>query len=794
MQVAKKSQATKKSAKQAVSISRIKLNQLLFESLLIVQGFLGVFIFLALYTFSLEDPGWNSQTFSNPIVADEFVISNAVGTWGAYLSDFLYSSIGYMSFLVPYWLIWPLLKHFFLLRKPIQLPQMYFGLMAIRILGWILVLVSGSTLIAIFISPSSAFGPLETGGLLGATISINTLSPLSEIGRNLLFICLSLLGLTLSLDISWTTIINKFQEYLIKFGGEFGERISDFLSRVNETQRINKEKVERQQRVIDEVKKKEAMKAPEIIQQKQNVETSNRVEKEKQEELFEYKESSQPPKLSLLDEKSSGNSDETSEKSGRKLGDLVVNKLAEYGIHEVAVESVQPGPVVIRLELKLPSGLKVNQISSINKDLARSLSKTSVRIVEVIEGKDTIGIEIPREDREPVLLSEVLSSVEFDNSKSPLSLALGKDISGSAVVADLSSMPHLLLAGTTGSGKSVAINSMLISILYKATPEQVRLILIDPKMLELSVYADIPHLLCPVITDMKEASNGLRWCVNEMERRYSLMAELGVRNLNGYNKKVLDSIKSGHPLKDPFWKSGKEEDSLEEIPNLEKLPSIVIAVDELADLMLMVGKTAEQLIARLAQKARAAGIHMLIATQRPSVDVITGLIKANISARIAFQVASQMDSRVILDQGGAEQLLGNGDMLYLAAGTSIPQRVHGALVGDDEVKRVVEDWRQRGKAVYVDKVIQEEGAVVGMPNIPTTYDSDESEEIDELYDEAVSFVTQSRRASISAVQRRLRVGYNRAARLIEKMEQQGVVSPMASNGNREVLMAPPSED
>ena len=340
----------------------------------------------------------------------------------------------------------------------------------------------------------------------------------------------------------------------------------------------------------------------------------------------------------------------------------------------------------------------------------------------------------------------------------------------------------------------MCIRDRLISILYKATPEDVRLILIDPKMLELSVYEDIPHLLCPVITNMKEASNGLRWCVNEMERRYFLMAELGVRNLNGYNKKVLDSIKSGRPIKDPLWKSENEEPATEEIPNLEKLPNIVIAVDELADLMMMVGKTAEQLIARLAQKARAAGIHMLLATQRPSVDVITGLIKANISARIAFQVASQMDSRVILDQGGAEQLLGNGDMLYLAAGTSVPRRVHGAFVGDEEVKRVVDDWKTRGKVIYVDKVIQEEGAVTGMPSIPTGGDSDENAEADELYDEAVAFVAKSRRASISAVQRRLRVGYNRAARLIETMEQLGIVSPMASNGNREVLISPPSEE
>ncbi|MDC3125099.1 DNA translocase FtsK [Gammaproteobacteria bacterium] len=570
-----------------------------------------------------------------------------------------------------------------------------------------------------------------------------------------------------------------------------GDRASNFLNTLKEKQQLRKEKIERQEKVIVNTKAKEQSKPAEVIQPKPKIETSKRVEEEKQTELFEYKEPSAPPKLSLLDEKTQEFSDETSEDSLRRLGELVVSKLAEYNINDIEVESIQPGPVVIRLELKLPSGLKVNQISNISKDLARSLAKTSVRIVEVIEGKDTIGIEVPREDRQPVLLSEVLSSKTYDESKSPITVALGKDISGSAVVADLASMPHLLVAGTTGSGKSVAINAMLISILYKASPEQVRMILIDPKMLELSVYEDIPHLLAPVITDMKEASSGLRWCVNEMERRYKLMAHLGVRNLNGYNKKVSDASSKGDPLKDPTWKINEAEEG-EEAPDLEELPLIVLAVDELADLMMVVGKTAEQLIARIAQKARAAGIHMLLATQRPSVDVITGLIKANISSRVAFQVASKMDSRVILDQGGAEQLLGKGDMLYLAPGTSIPQRVHGAFVGDDEVQRVADDWRQRGKADYLDEVTKEEGAVSGMPGIASEEDSDA--EKDELYDEAVAFVAQSRRASISAVQRRLRIGYNRAARMIETMEESGVLSPMASNGNREVLIPPPPED
>ena len=786
----KKSQATKKTANQAVSVSRIKLNRLILDSWLIVQGFFGIFVLLALISYSVKDPGWTSQTFTSGLVDNTKEISNFVGSWGAYLSDFLLTVFGYMSYILPYWLLWPLIRHFFIAKNSIPFSDAYSGLLGLKVFGWILVVVSGSTLFSIILEPGFSYLPQEGGGLIGSKISSLTLGPLSTVGSGLLFISLVLLGLTLSLEVSWANLISKSQTYLLTSGTQIGEKLSNFLENLRQKQKLKKEKVERQEKVIESTKVKEVSKPAEVVKQKLKLDTSKRAEEEKQEELFEYKEISQPPKLSLLDEKTEISSDETSESSLRQLGELVVSKLAEYNINDVTVESIQPGPVVIRLELKLPSGLKVNQVSNISKDLARSLAKTSVRIVEVIEGRDTIGIEVPREDRQPVLLSEVLSSTVYDDSKSPLTIALGKDITGSAVVADLSSMPHLLVAGTTGSGKSVAINAMLISILYKATPEQVRLILIDPKMLELSVYEDIPHLLAPVITDMKEASSGLRWCVNEMERRYKLMAHLGVRNLNGFNKKVSDSIASGELIKDPTWKINEAAEG-EEAPTLEELPFIVLAVDELADLMMVVGKTAEQLIARIAQKARAAGIHMLLATQRPSVDVITGLIKANISSRVAFQVASKMDSRVVLDQGGAEQLLGKGDMLYISPGTSIPQRVHGAFVGDDEVKRVADDWRQRGKAEYLEEVTKEEGTVSGMPGIAS---ESEDGEKDELYDEAVAFVAQSRRASISAVQRRLRVGYNRAARIIETMEETGIVSPMATNGNREVLIPPPPED
>ena len=462
-----------------------------------------------------------------------------------------------------------------------------------------------------------------------------------------------------------------------------------------------------------------------------------------------------------------------------QIADLLETKLQEFNV-EAKVVSVLPGPVITRFEIQPAPGTKASRITNISQDIARSLAVSSVRVVEVIEGKSVIGIEIPNTNRKMVRLSEIIASGEFTNATSPLSLALGHDISGKSVVVDLAKMPHLLVAGTTGSGKSVGINAMLLSLLFKSDPTDVRLILIDPKMLELSVYDGIPHLLTPVITDMTDASNGLRWCVAEMDRRYKLMSEMGVRNLAGFNKKVSEAKASGKPLFDPFV----EED--EEI-ELEALPSIVVVVDEFADMMMLVGKKVEHLIARIAQKARAAGIHLILATQRPSVDVITGLIKANIPTRIGFQVSSKIDSRTILDQGGAEQLLGSGDMLYLPAGQGIPVRVHGAFVGDDEVHRVVNDWKDRSEPDYLDEItseLQETGPIPGWSSMDTS----SSEDSDELYDEAVNFVIESRRASISAVQRKLRIGYNRAARLIEAMEEAGLVSEMNTNGTREVLV------
>jgi S-DNA-T family DNA segregation ATPase FtsK/SpoIIIE len=468
---------------------------------------------------------------------------------------------------------------------------------------------------------------------------------------------------------------------------------------------------------------------------------------------------------------------------------LLESKLADFNIIANVVD-VLPGPVITRFELDLAPGVKVSKITTLAKDLARAMSAISVRVVEVIPGKSVIGLELPNKHREMVRLSEVIETKAFQASESPLTIVLGADISGKPVVVDLGKMPHLLVAGTTGSGKSVGVNVMILSLLYKSTPEDVRLIMIDPKMLELSVYEGIPHLLTEVVTDMKQASNALRWCVGEMERRYRLMSALGVRNLKGYNKKIKDAKDDGQPILDPLWKS--EESMDETAPELNKLPSIVVIVDEFADMMMIVGKKVEELIARIAQKARAAGIHLILATQRPSVDVITGLIKANIPTRIAFQVSSKIDSRTILDQGGAESLLGAGDMLYNPPGTSITTRVHGAFVDDHEVHAVVADWKRRGAPQYIDEILNGEAtSEILLPG--ENVDGDEQEN-DAFYDEAVAFITQTRRASVSSVQRKFRIGYNRAARLVEQMEQSGVVSSPGHNGNREVLAPPPPKD
>ena len=637
--------------------------------------------------------------------------------------------------------------------------------------------------------------PFSTGGWLGLEVATSIESGFGYIGGVLLLIAMFLFGLTIFIDISWFAVMDYIGMSVLKsiefIKGKFVILRANLLEKKQAKEAVR----ERREAVKAQTKIQEKRIPPTITAPKKKPEPSKRVQKEQQQSLFDDTpvEGELPP-IKLLDPANKRSDKGFSEESLEAMSRLLEIKLKDFGV-VAEVVAVLPGPVVTRFEIQPAAGVKVSKITNLAKDLARSLAVSSVRVVEIIQGKSVVGIEVPNEFREIVRLSEVISSTTYEKSRSPLSLALGHDISGEPVVADLAKMPHLLVAGTTGSGKSVGVNSMLISMLYKATPQEVKLILVDPKMLELSVYDGIPHLLTPVITDMKDAATGLRWCVGEMERRYRLMASLGVRNLAGYNKKVRDAAKAGTPISDPLWAPQEDLTGSEnaEAPDLETMPFIVVVIDEFADMMMIVGKKVEQLIARIAQKARAAGIHLILATQRPSVDVITGLIKANVPTRMAFQVSSKIDSRTILDQGGAEQLLGHGDMLFLPPGTSMTVRVHGAFIDDHEVHKVVADWKKRGKPEYLEEIFSESVESIPVPGYSSGGEEGSSDtESDPLYDEAVAFITETRKASISSVQRKLRIGYNRAARLIEQMENSGVVTPMGSNGNREVLApAPP---
>jgi S-DNA-T family DNA segregation ATPase FtsK/SpoIIIE len=612
------------------------------------------------------------------------------------------------------------------------------------------------------------------------------------VGGTLLALAVSMAGFSLAFGISWLVIIDRL-------GSGFWATVDWFRARRIQQRDVaegEERKAARKETLEVETKKAASRPKPRIEAPAPQPEKSERVNKERQVPLFTAKAGELPP-LQLLDDPPAREATYSAE-ALEAMSRLVELKLKDFGV-EVEVVAVQPGPVVTRFEMRPAPGVKASQISSLSKDLARALSAISVRVVEVIPGKSVMGLEIPNEKREVVTLGEIVKSKAYDDIGSPLALALGKDIGGAPIVADLQRMPHLLVAGTTGSGKSVAINAMVLSMLYKSTAEDVRLIMIDPKMLELSVYEGIPHLLAPVVTDMKEAANALRWCVAEMERRYQLMAAMGVRNISGFNRKVKDANEAKTPIKDPVLMARAANDPTidqSKIPDLEPLPFVVVIIDELADLMMIVGKKVEELIARLAQKARASGIHLILATQRPSVDVITGLIKANIPTRIAFQVSAKVDSRTILDQGGAESLLGHGDMLYLPPGTSTPTRVHGAYVADAEVHRVVEALRKAGAPNYIEEVLSgPKGPIPGLAGEEgeggVGGEGGDSEK-DALYDEAVKIVVTERKPSISYVQRRLKIGYNRAARLIEAMEAAGLVGPLQANGGREILVPAPS--
>jgi len=738
-----------------------------------------LYILIALISHDPSDPGIFYKTSSTNI-------NNLGGPLGANISDFLFTIFGLGSYLIlAVGVIWALQTIFF--RDPYNSKVK----IAVRIVSSVILLISFCSILEYYFLENC-------WGYLGKIFFINLSNTLGFIGSLIFLVIFIIPASSLSFNFSWLNTLDLIGNFLInlfnlcrisisKVFSFISASTSNFFKRLKEIRDIKESKKEEAKNLKSKIvsakkvdiaeNKNKSLDSP-LQPDLPNTSEPAIKEVESKEPIAETsQEKTVMPSTQLLDRALDDGSSLTEEELSQ-IASLLETKLDEFGI-EATVESVLPGPVVTRFEIQPAPGTKASKITNIAQDIARSLSVSSVRVVEVIEGKSYVGIEIPNTNRKMVRLTEILSSQAFKKSPSNLTLALGHDISGNPVVVDLAKMPHLLVAGTTGSGKSVGVNAMLLSLLFKSDPKDVRLILIDPKMLELSVYDGIPHLLTPVITDMTDASNGLRWCVVEMDRRYKLMSLMGVRNLAGFNKKVEEAAANGKQLINPLHPEDEE--------YLEVLPSIVVVVDEFADMMMLVGKKVEHLIARIAQKARAAGIHLILATQRPSVDVITGLIKANIPTRIGFQVSTKIDSRTILDQGGAEQLLGYGDMLYLPPGVGVPVRVHGAFVGDDEVHRVVNDWKSRAEPEYIDDIVssaQETGPIPGWSGS----ESSSSEDSDDLYDEAVNFVLESRRASISAVQRKLRIGYNRAARLIESMEEAGLVSEMSSNGSREVLV------
>jgi S-DNA-T family DNA segregation ATPase FtsK/SpoIIIE len=748
--------------------------RLLRQTWLVITAIAWLLLLLALATHDLRDPGFSTSGDGEPL-------RNKAGMVGAWLSD-----LGLFAFGWSVWWLVPVGLRAWLTRlargmrrhdddlaaSAPALPRAAFWI------GLVLLLAASSSLEWTRLYQWESRLPGHAGGVLGFTLGPLSAHWLGFAGSGVLWICALVAGMALALGFSWLTV---------------AERIGAAFDSLRERRQQRKERAE--DRRIGEaalVKREHEL----VVERKEGVEhqplmieptllevpKSERVAKERQQPLFKELADTKLPQVDLLDAVPARIESVTPE-SLEMTSRLIEKKLKDFGV-EVRVVAASPGPVITRYEIEPATGVKGAQVVNLAKDLARSLSLVSIRVVETIPGKNYMALELPNARRQTIRLAEILGSQVYHDAASLLTIALGKDIVGAPVVADLAKMPHCLVAGTTGAGKSVGINAMILSLLYKAEARDVRLILIDPKMLEMSVYEGIPHLLCPVVTDMKQAGNALNWCVAEMERRYKLMSKLGVRNLSGYNKKIVDAAERGEPLTNPFSLTPEAPEPL------ERLPNIVVVIDELADLMMVVGKKIEELIARLAQKARACGIHLALATQRPSVDVITGLIKANIPTRIAFQVASKIDSRTILDQMGAEALLGQGDMLYLAAGTGMPVRVHGAFVSDDEVHRVVDYLRSQGEPNYIEGLL-EGGVLEGDAEAGALGElggAGGNGEADPMYDQAVAVVLQHRRASISLVQRHLRIGYNRAARLLEQMEKSGLVTAMASNGNRELIV------
>ncbi|MGY3856482.1 DNA translocase FtsK [Aeromonas veronii] len=819
--------------------------QRIFEAVLIAITLMAAYLLLALLSYHPADPGWSQTSWQGDV-------KNLAGSAGAWLADITMFTFGAFSYLVPPLVV---LLGWSLFWRPSKLLEVDYLTLSVRIIGFVLTVLGMSAIASMNFNDLQNF---SAGGLVGDVIASAVVPLFGGVGANLMLLCFVATGITLFTGWSWLTIVERigasctgsvsaiyhFPTTLGRWltggwrqprmegpdplleGGPSGVNLDDedepHSSWTRRPKAVGKVQKTRSDEYLPELDEDTFQFDPQFdddddapapaAKAKRPARAQPQLANEEEDDLDlpwadgddepaapvaaapapKAKRRPQPnmaplPSLELLD-RPPAKTQMMSKDELDRMGRLVEAKLADYNV-QAKVVGVYPGPVITRFELDLAPGMKASKITNLSRDLARSLSASSVRVVEVIPGKTFVGIELPNRVRQTVYLRETLDCEAFTGSHNPLTMGLGQDIAGEPVVVNLAKMPHLLVAGTTGSGKSVGVNTMIISMLYKSSPEDLRFIMIDPKMLELSVYEGIPHLLTEVVTDMKDAANALRWCVGEMERRYKLMSAVGVRNLKGYNDKVLAAAAEGEPLLDPLWRPG---DSMDQMPpELVKLPHIVVVVDEFADMMMIVGKKVEELIARIAQKARAAGIHLILATQRPSVDVITGLIKANIPTRISFQVSSKIDSRTILDQGGAESLLGMGDMLYMPAGTSNPTRVHGAFVDDHEVHKVVADWKLRGEPDYIDEILSGESDGEGSGG---DYGGGGDEELDPLFDEAVAFVVESRRGSTSSVQRKFKIGYNRAARLIEQMENQGIVSSPGGNGQRDVLAPPPVRD